>query len=1392
MPDRPRNIKRKTYPIGKQNNTLIDLYGLPSNRLEQISMKNIRTLIFIAVALAIGSFLFPLGVQAQNWKVWSTIPAFDSGRTMPLSSFAQQIVKDVCGSPNPLIVPDDSIIAELNRVVEAQPQPETPDLLASHERPASFLPRQHDDAIDSLNTGFGSVTDQMRQNREQIDLKIKNLNRNQAERIIQRINTLAPAEGRRFDAAELLLSWLAEPEVWDYIPIFAAPESDYRNEVLGVPARNNNRYRLKRVAVFQLEQSAKYQQRLQDIQQRRQQGDGRPEAIRFNEITVRIARSLSAFQELTFDPRRHYPDRMVAILDRAGDVSGHRESSYAIGFGAWNYLMSLGDDPTKTSTVPSGDSQQPVHPTTERWRAIARKMMQLAGAFDHQDDQGVRRIPNLDAVEKQFELLINLIETNLDEAVALMKQIYPEVQFVAPSNRPNAQYTEAISAEAVLPNLFSHENMERNKESVTQLVLTYHYALKTLRREVEAAYISLYDNGRTLRVLPLCTELAVSSPDDALGVQPWASMQFILRGRDASIRRFLDPDYPKSQPDASVRVAPTPKREEKTPEIIPGILSSALTDALVEDKNSVIKKEDETEKNASDADSAEKPETSTSTETVANEQQNDTERKPADARYEIELFGEEEPAYDILTAASVHSTGQLDQIRRIRRDFYFLYKVYATPGLESIQREFDDKGNNLQHSLRNAALQPQDLQNQFAVDPNDPGIQETWKKIAYPTSVGILNTEYRYFRLSPFFWMWLFAAAAIVFVLISLFIGVFRRDMVDISSVAKKEKDKENDVGTTSSIIPNRSESDVQNRSSWQEEMYRPDFTNSPEEHTLWLGFTMLGLSVFVTLIGGAMRAWITGWAPITNMYETVVFLAFSASILGLWYSLYPLLHPALELAWRYSSFPALKSLSALWARLSRQPASATENGEFPGQYSMKQAAEDFGIPDEFSASGIYRGYSGIYGGARSGILSGVRANADHLVDSLSDPYAEQQKKQATRTIFWQSILTVPRLILMFLTFIAVIYLSYGESAGEHGVFAAAGQMLAMHDPIDWLVVVSCIALIVWFVPHLILAGVLFFFVLFKPSQVAAALGIISFKNPKDDADAPKKPTGRSEMSSVFQGETLLNNELQENSGELWINLARNRVLKRKLFVLAAAFVALAAGLAAYFNTTEFNPNIRPLMAVLRSNFWLTVHVIAIIISYAAALVAWGMAVVALGGAIFGRYRYVETSSGRRVVHLPAFCDPFALNILKLLRTALLLLALGTVLGARWADYSWGRFWSWDSKEVWALITILFLAVVLHSRLARYFGQVGVMVGALFGSFAIIMTWYGINFVFEGSRHAYGGDATTGAKYFLLAFISLNLLWGFFALFRYGTIVSIVRESDNRAEETTASSTASS
>ena len=70
---------------------------------------------------------------------------------------------------------------------------------------------------------------------------------------------------------------------------------------------------------------------------------------------------------------------------------------------------------------------------------------------------------------------------------------------------------------------------------------------------------------------------------------------------------------------------------------------------------------------------------------------------------------------------------------------------------------------------------------------------------------------------------------------------------------------------------------------------------------------------------------------------------------------------------------------------------------------------------------------------------------------------------------------------------------------------------------------------------------------------------------------------------------------------------------------------------------------------------------------------------------------------------------PLANFIYRAMQVGVLLIAAGTILGGVWADYSWGRFWGWDPKEVWALITLLVYLVPLHGRFAGWVSMFGLV-----------------------------------------------------------------------------------
>ena len=99
---------------------------------------------------------------------------------------------------------------------------------------------------------------------------------------------------------------------------------------------------------------------------------------------------------------------------------------------------------------------------------------------------------------------------------------------------------------------------------------------------------------------------------------------------------------------------------------------------------------------------------------------------------------------------------------------------------------------------------------------------------------------------------------------------------------------------------------------------------------------------------------------------------------------------------------------------------------------------------------------------------------------------------------------------------------------------------------------------------------------------------------------------------------------------------------------------------------------------------------------------------------------------------------PIANFLYRSMQVGVLLVALGTFLGGFWADQSWGRFWGWDAKEVWALITLLVYLVPLHGRFAGWVNTFGLVVASQVCFGAVLMAWYGVNFVLGVGLHSYG------------------------------------------------------
>jgi ABC-type transport system involved in cytochrome c biogenesis permease subunit len=124
--------------------------------------------------------------------------------------------------------------------------------------------------------------------------------------------------------------------------------------------------------------------------------------------------------------------------------------------------------------------------------------------------------------------------------------------------------------------------------------------------------------------------------------------------------------------------------------------------------------------------------------------------------------------------------------------------------------------------------------------------------------------------------------------------------------------------------------------------------------------------------------------------------------------------------------------------------------------------------------------------------------------------------------------------------------------------------------------------------------------------------------------------------------------------------------------------------------------------------------------------------------AMAARQRPKLDARGLAMQRTAAIVKPLANFIYRTMQVGVLLIAAGTILGGVWADYSWGRFWGWDPKEVWALITLLVYLIPLHGRFAGWVNTFGLVMASVVCFLSVIMAWYGVNFVLGVGLHSYG------------------------------------------------------
>jgi len=225
-----------------------------------------------------------------------------------------------------------------------------------------------------------------------------------------------------------------------------------------------------------------------------------------------------------------------------------------------------------------------------------------------------------------------------------------------------------------------------------------------------------------------------------------------------------------------------------------------------------------------------------------------------------------------------------------------------------------------------------------------------------------------------------------------------------------------------------------------------------------------------------------------------------------------------------------------------------------------------------------------------------------------------------------------------------------------------------------------------------------------------------------------------------------------------WATVAMGLAFGRKsnLTIASTSFVSAMILMIAHWNWMD--PQIANLVPVLDS-YWLMIHVSVIVGSYGPFALSMILGIVSLFLIL------ITNKKNKKRVNLN-LQELTIINELSV-TVGLIMLTIGNFLGGQWANESWGRYWGWDPKETWALISIMVYAFVLHMRLIP--GLKGKWIFNFMSILAfasIMMTYFGVNFYLTGLHSYASGDKviTPDFVYYSLFFV---LLLGFLSYFKY-------------------------
>jgi len=221
----------------------------------------------------------------------------------------------------------------------------------------------------------------------------------------------------------------------------------------------------------------------------------------------------------------------------------------------------------------------------------------------------------------------------------------------------------------------------------------------------------------------------------------------------------------------------------------------------------------------------------------------------------------------------------------------------------------------------------------------------------------------------------------------------------------------------------------------------------------------------------------------------------------------------------------------------------------------------------------------------------------------------------------------------------------------------------------------------------------------------------------------------------------------------MFFGLAFDR--KSKLTVASAAFVAAMVLMIAHWNWMD--PAIANLQPVLNS-YWLMIHVAVIVASYGPFALGMILGIVSLLLILLTTDKNKERM--KLSIQEITYINEMALTV------GLVMLTIGNFLGGQWANESWGRYWGWDPKETWALISIMVYAFVIHARFVPLFrGLFTFNFMSVLAFASILMTYFGVNFHLSG-LHSYATGEKQNVDIYLYVLTGF-LVFSFIVYFQY-------------------------